>query len=84
MLLAAAFLALVLAFLALPADASQRATVEEVTSARMIAAARLRQFADEREERFRRYHRGWSGVAGRRDTGRGYVVEFRAAGGRRG
>lgn len=63
-------------------EARGRATVGEFASARMIAAARLRHFADEREERFRHYHRAWSAGAGRRAPGRGYVVPF-AAGGRR-
>ena len=63
--------------------ASQGATVDEIASARLIAAARLRQFEDERQERFRRYHTAWA--KGRRspgDSGRGYLVPF-TAGGRR-
>jgi len=66
------------------APASQGATVDELASARLIAAARLRQFDEERAERFRRYHHAWA--KGRRapgDSGRGYLVPFAAAEGRR-
>ncbi len=54
---------------------SRGATVDELASARAIAAARLRQFEEERQERFRHYHLAWT-MARRRDPGRGYVLPF--------
>jgi hypothetical protein len=75
MLIGLVGLALVLAGLLRAAPAAERATVSEIISARMIAAARLRQFAEEREERFRYYHRAWTTSAGRRAPGR-YVLPF--------
>lgn len=75
MLLGLLVLALVFAALLRAAPATERATVSEIASARMIAAARLRQFAEEREERFRYYHRAWSAGAGRRAPGH-YVLPF--------
>ncbi len=78
MLAGLAFLALVLILLFGPGGtASRRATEQELASARAIAAARLRQFEEERAERFRAYHRAWwgSGVA-RSSSGRGYVSPF--------
>jgi hypothetical protein len=84
-LLAPGFVALVTVLaLAHRGHASRGATVDEIASARLIAAARLRQFEEERAERFRRYHTAWAKV--RRspgDGGRGYLVPFAAADGRR-
>jgi hypothetical protein len=63
---------------------AERATPEQVASARAIAGARLQQLADEREERFRLYHRAWSfGGGARRGPARGYVLEFTARAGSR-
>ncbi len=84
MLLGLVALAVVLALL-LRADAkSSRATVDELASARAIAAARLSRFADEREERFRHYRAKWPSrprqrpaAETREPAARGYVVPFR-------
>jgi hypothetical protein len=59
------------------------ASIDDMTSARLIAATRLQRIEEERRERFQAYDRAWSIRGGRREFGRGYVVEFRA-GGRRG
>lgn len=61
LLLAAAIFvaALVMADAAL----SRGATVDKETSARLIAAARLQRFEDERQERFHSYHRAWAAGA---------------------
>ncbi len=79
MLVGLALFAVVLIVLLGPGGtASQRATVQELASARAIAAARLRQFEDERQERFRLYHRVWGAGGSRRSCGRGYVSPFTA------
>ncbi len=78
----AAMLGLIVLLLLPGRQLSQRATVNELASARLIAAARLRQFEDERQERFRRYHQAWATARGRTPA-RGYVVPF-VAGARRG
>ena len=74
LLLAAALVLLALA----RGSESQRATPEQVASARAIAGARLQQLADEREERFRLYHQAWrvGHVGARRELAQGYVLEF--------
>jgi aryl-alcohol dehydrogenase-like predicted oxidoreductase len=59
--------------------ACQRATPEELAAARLVAAARLRRLAEEREERLRQYARAWS-VARRPVPAHGYVIEFHARG----
>jgi hypothetical protein len=69
------------------AQPPRMSSLEVQSSARLIAAARLRRLDEERQERFRAYDRAWS-MRGIRPSsvsgpGRGYVVEFRAAGGRR-
>ncbi len=79
MLAGLAFLAFLLILLFGPGGtASQRATEQELASARAIAAARLRQFEDERQERFRAYHRAWGAGGARGSSGRGYVSPFTA------
>ncbi len=78
MLLALFVLALVLALVLRGDSSAGRATVGELASARAIAAARLRHYAEEREERFRQYHRAWTIGGGRRAPGRGYVLPFAA------
>jgi hypothetical protein len=76
MLLGLVVLAVVLTLLLRGDVSSRRATVDELASARAIAAARLRHFAEEREERFRYYHRAWNVGSGQRSSGRGYVLPF--------
>ena len=86
MTLALLTVAAVLVLLALSSRGAgtERATPEQLASARAIAAARLQQLADEREERFRFYHRTWNiGVGARRELARGYVLEFTARAGSR-
>lgn len=61
MLLAVAIL--VSALVMADAVPSRGATVDKETSARLIAAARLQQFEDERQERFHNYHRAWAAGA---------------------
>lgn len=58
----------------------RRATTDELVSARAIAAARLQEIGEAREERFRQYHRAWSSARPKAGP-RPYVLPF-AAGGR--
>jgi len=74
--------AVILIVLGSRGDGARRSTAAELASAHTVAAARLRIYEQEREERFRYYHQAWSRppAPARIGRGAGYVLPFRAVG----